>query len=53
MQKYYKDLNIQFLPDSIIKNLNLETTNSLISQIDNFSQSLCSQLVSIDFKEYV
>lgn len=47
MQRSYKDLNIQFLPDSIIKEVTLHTTDSLVSQINNFSQALSSQLISI------
>nr|ULD16167.1 hypothetical protein [Cylindrotheca closterium]ULD16256.1 hypothetical protein [Cylindrotheca closterium] len=47
MQKSYKDLNIQFLPDNIIQDLNLETTDSLVSQINNLSESLSAQLLSI------
>lgn len=48
MQKSYKDLNIQFLPDNVIKNLTLETTDSLMSHSNNFSQSLSSQLLSLN-----
>jgi hypothetical protein len=40
MQKSYKDLNIQFLPDNIIPDLNLETHDSLISQINLLIKSL-------------
>lgn len=47
MQKSYKDLNIQFLPDNIVQNLNLETSDSFISQINTLSESLFTQLVSI------
>ena len=47
MQKSYKDLNIQFLPDNIIQDLNLETTDSLVNQINNLSESLSAQLLSI------
>ena len=46
MQKSYKDLNIQLLPDSI-KEVNFETTDSLVSQINHLSQSFSSQLLSI------
>ena len=37
MQKAYKDLNIQFLPDSIIQDLNLDTIDSLVSQMNNLN----------------
>ena len=47
MQKSYKDLNIQFLPDNIIQDLNLQTNDSLVSQINNFSESLSTQLLAI------
>ena len=47
MQKSYKDLNIQFLPDNIIQDLNLQTNDSLVSQINNFSESLSAQLLAI------
>lgn len=47
MQKSYKDLNIQFLPDNIIQNLNLETHDSLVSQINTIIQSLSIQLLSM------
>ena len=44
MQKSYKDLNIQFLPDNIIQDLNHD---SLVSQINTFSESLSAQILSI------
>ena len=47
MQKSYKNINIQFLPDSITKEVNFETTDSLVNQISNLSQSLSSQFLSI------
>lgn len=47
MQKSYKDLNIQFLPDNIIQDLNLQTNDSLITQLNNLSESLSGQLLSI------
>lgn len=47
MQKSYKDLNIQFLPDNIIQNLKIETTDSLVSQINTLSEPLWTQLLSI------
>ena len=37
MQKSYKDLNIQFLPDNIIQDLHTQTTDVLLSQINNIS----------------
>ena len=37
MQKAYKDLNIQFLPDSIIQDLNLHTIDSLVSQMNHLN----------------
>ena len=47
MQESYKDLNIQFLPDNIIKEGNFEATDSLISHINNLTDSLSSQLLSV------
>ena len=47
MQKSYQDLNIQFLPDNIIKEGTFETTDSLISHINNLTHSLSPQLLSI------
>ena len=47
MQKSYKDLNIQFLPDNIIQDLHLQTPDSLVSQINNLSESLSAEIVSI------
>ena len=49
MQKSYKDLNIQFLPDNIIHNLNLQTPDSLVSQINTFSESLSAEILSVNF----
>ena len=39
MQKSYKDLNIQFLPDNTLQDSNLEILNSLMSKFTNFSDS--------------
>nr|ULD15949.1 hypothetical protein [Cylindrotheca closterium]ULD16027.1 hypothetical protein [Cylindrotheca closterium] len=47
MQKSYKDLNIQFLPDNIVQDLNLQAHDSLVSQINNFSESLSAEILSI------
>jgi hypothetical protein len=46
MEKAYKDLDIQFLPDTIIQDLNLQTLDSLVSQISNLSESfiICRNL---------
>ena len=46
MQESYKDLNIQFLPDNI-KEGNFEVPNSLISHINNLTDSLSSQILSV------
>ena len=46
MQKSYKDLNIQFLPDNIIQDLNHD---SLVSQINTFSESLSAEILSVNF----
>lgn len=40
MQKSYKDLNIQFLPDNISQDLHSQTTDLLIKQINNLSELL-------------
>ena len=48
MQTAYKDLNIQFLPDNIIKELNTEATGSLVGQIKNLTDSLPTELVSTE-----
>jgi hypothetical protein len=47
METAYKDLNIQFLPDNIIKELSLDTTGSLVGQITNLSDSLPPQILGI------
>ena len=47
MQKSYKDLNIQFLPDNIVQDLNLQAHDSLVSQINNLSESLSAEILSI------
>ena len=48
MQTAYKDLNIQFLPDYIFKNLNIEPTSSLVSQINHFIDFFPTQILSTE-----
>lgn len=47
MQKSYKDLNIQFLPDNITHALNLQTPDLLLSQINTINESLSENILSI------
>ena len=44
MQEAYKDLNIQFLPDSIVENLNQE--GGLITQQTNINDSFSTEILS-------
>ena len=46
MQTAYKDLNIQFLPENIIKELSTDATASLVGQITNLTDSLPTEIVS-------
>ena len=50
MQTAYKDLNIQFLPDNVVKELgnNIATTNSVIGHIPDLSNSLPTQMLSVE-----
>ena len=45
MQKSYKDLNIELLPDNILQNPNLEIINLLVSHVINFSESFSRLLL--------
>ena len=46
MQKSYKDLNIQFLPDNISQDLNLQTPDLLVSQMNHVSESFYAAIIS-------
>ena len=48
MQTAYKDLNIQFLPDNIIKELSTEATSSFVGQITNLTDSLPTEVLSTE-----
>jgi hypothetical protein len=43
MEKAYKNLDIQFLPDNIIRQLNQEKLTKELTELSSFSNSLISQ----------
>jgi uncharacterized protein YggT (Ycf19 family) len=48
MQTAYKELNIQFLPDYIFKNLSSDSTSSLVGQMNHFTDSFPTQILSTE-----
>jgi hypothetical protein len=50
MQTAYKDLNIQFLPDNIVKELstNPDVSSSLVGHITHLTNSFPTELLSIE-----